>query len=371
MKNRIYFFANFGDWKKQPLGGGEVGNRKTLDLFRQIDDLEIKLIPKYLRVTSRNPILIGWRMCSNVIKYTGILLLGRRRRSVVHIAGFYGNMIFFEHLLVSIARFLGYFVVYEMRGGGAVYHYEHDSDSYRRLFRKTIKKANYVFTQGLENNPLIKSCDKDARIFYYPNYVMKGFYPEVLPKKDTNTWNFIYFGRISAKKKTDLIIDVFLNLAKRIDNIHLTILGNTEEPEFLASLIQKVSETDYCSNIEFLPACGHENLKTILSRQHFYIFPSTEHREGHSNALTEAMSWGIVPFASSQGFSRSVIANDSLIVDKVEVDAFVNTIAECIANGQYDTLSHQVYERVVTNYTDEIVLSRVKQVYSEIFDSLS
>ena len=39
MTNRIYLFANFGDWKKQPYGGGEVGNRRTLQLLQECGSL--------------------------------------------------------------------------------------------------------------------------------------------------------------------------------------------------------------------------------------------------------------------------------------------------------------------------------------------
>ena len=30
MTPRIYFFANFGNWNLQPYGGGEIGDRRTL-----------------------------------------------------------------------------------------------------------------------------------------------------------------------------------------------------------------------------------------------------------------------------------------------------------------------------------------------------
>ena len=53
MKNRIYFFANFGDWSKIPFGGGEVGNRRTLALLKKLN-YDIVLIPKYIRVNDHS-----------------------------------------------------------------------------------------------------------------------------------------------------------------------------------------------------------------------------------------------------------------------------------------------------------------------------
>ena len=49
MTPRIYFFANFGHWDRQPYGGGEIGNRHTLGMMRQAG-YEVHLIEKYNRV---------------------------------------------------------------------------------------------------------------------------------------------------------------------------------------------------------------------------------------------------------------------------------------------------------------------------------
>ena len=54
--NRLYFFANFGDWSKQPYGGGEVGNRRTLALLRKYK-FKIILIEKYKRVPNHSVLL--------------------------------------------------------------------------------------------------------------------------------------------------------------------------------------------------------------------------------------------------------------------------------------------------------------------------
>lgn len=68
MKNRIYFFANFGDWSKIPFGGGEVGNRRTLALLKKLN-YDIVLIPKYIRVNDHsliNSIELLFKIISNI-----------------------------------------------------------------------------------------------------------------------------------------------------------------------------------------------------------------------------------------------------------------------------------------------------------------
>ena len=53
MKNKVYFFANFGDWNSLPLGGGEVGNRRTLAIFKECG-YDIRLIEKYHHINEHN-----------------------------------------------------------------------------------------------------------------------------------------------------------------------------------------------------------------------------------------------------------------------------------------------------------------------------
>ena len=370
MKNRIYFFANFGDWNKLPHGGGEVGNRKTLEFFKK-GGFDIVLIPKYLHVpdhSAKNVLLLIYRIICNIFVYIKVLLFGRRQNSVVHISGFYGAMIYFEFLLICIAKCFRYHVVYEMRGGGADTYFMNGNSFYRYIFKAAIKKANVIFTQGGENIPLIKSLDINANIFYYPNYVTEDFYPHICPIKPKDSIRLMYFGRISAAKHVDIVVDTFIKLKKVCNDVSLDIIGNCSDDIFLADIKKEVEENGYSDFVTIRPACDHEKLKKYLADKHFYIFPSTEPREGHSNALTEAMAWGLIPIATAHGFNRSVIGNDSLIVENLCVDEFVSRILAIINNEKMDCLSHEMYDRVIHNYTDEIVYKRFIDKYNDLFN---
>ena len=108
-------------------------------------------------------------------------------------------------------------------------------------------------------------------------------------------------------------------------------------------------------------------MKEYLADKHFYIFPSTEPHEGHSNALTEAMAWGLIPIATSQGFNRSVIGDDDLIVKDLSVDEFVARISAIIDNDKIEELSRKMYLRIKENYTDEIIYQSLKNEYIRLF----
>lgn len=78
MTSRIYFFANFGNCNRQPYGGGEIGNRRTLGMMRKAG-YDVRLIEKYNRVfkhTWSDAVVIICLMTMDIIKFCCVLLLG-------------------------------------------------------------------------------------------------------------------------------------------------------------------------------------------------------------------------------------------------------------------------------------------------------
>lgn len=369
MTPRIYFFANFGHWDRQPYGGGEIGNRRTLGMMRQAG-YEVHLIEKYNRVfkhTCTDTFVIICLMLWNIIKLFCVLLFGRRRNSLVHIVGFYGSTIYFESILIGISHLLGYSTIYEMRGGGATEYYENGTKCYRQTFAATIRCADAIFSQGEENRTLINSIAPSKHFFYYPNCVMLDFCPDTYPPKPTERINLLYFGRISRQKNVKVVIDTFNLLAAKYPSIYLDIVGNCTESAYAEEITRYISASEFANRITMHPACDHKKLKEHLSGGHIYLFPTTEPREGHSNALTEAMAWGLIPVATDRGFNRTIIGNDALIAGKPSPESFAAVVTQIIESGNIRELSKQAYCRIQSNYTENIIYDRLKEEYDTLF----
>lgn len=369
MVNRIYLFANFGDWKKQPYGGGEVGNRRTLQLLRKCG-YDVKLIEKYLRVKNHslpNKCLLLLKMVLNISKFFFVLLFGRRNKSLVHVVGFYGPMVFFERILVGISKSLGYKTIYEMRGGGADDYYAHGEKVYRKAFDSIIKKCDCVFSQGMENYRLIDSIAKGKDKFYYPNYVMPDFAPPAYPKKPKDRVNILYFGRIAETKNVDIVLKAMRILYEKYPHATLSIVGNHTDEDYYQGLLNYVDKNGLADCVKFYPACNHEQLKEFLRDKHFYLFPTSEPHEGHSNAMTEAMAWGLIPVATPQGFNRSVVANDDLIVSELSPSAFADCVSSVVDGNLIERYSKEAYDRVKNHYYSEAVFLNLKNKYDNLF----
>lgn len=366
-KNIVFFWGPIPKKGQPPFGGGEVGNLRTIEILqsagydvRVIRRLGIKAsLPQWVRKVSF-PFRVGIMLLTVVAR-----LLFSDRKSIVHISGFYGGAIIIELMVLRICKLFGYKVVYEVRGGGMVEFYQQGSQSYRRKFEYIIKNSDFLFSQGKENYPLLRSIS-DRTIFYYPNFVDDEFLPDVSPQKENNQINLIYFGRIEPDKNSLLVVEIASELQKELGNVVLTMVGNGVL-SYIEQVQTAMKNTLADGTYMYFPGCKHDELKRLLVDKHFFVFPTV--REGHSNALTEAMSFGVVPVASRRGFNATVVGNDGLIVDEFEASKYVKAILEVVRTDRFGELSLNMFNRVRDNYTKAIVSKQLICEYQRIFKS--
>lgn len=374
MNNRtIYFYATLGNMSQSAFGGGEVGNRRTLRLLNQIG-YKVVAIPKYARSEKYTTFVLTQKIfdiIANLWTYLRILFKGNRNNSTVHIAGFSGTMVYWALILIYISKSLGYKTVYELRGGGIIEHYHSSNKLYKWSFIQAVRKADCIFSQGESNKPLILEIDSHKDFYYYPNYVEDDFSPQEYPLKPQESINLIYFGRLSRTKNIELVIDIFEDVATRINTVvTLTIIGNPEDEQYFNHIKNRVCNSFYKDSITLQTRCPHNVLKTYLKDKHFYIFPTKENGEGHSNALTEAMTWGIIPIATDQGFNKNVIDNDKLIVSRISKESFSNIIVRLFKEKSISEYSQNIYCRAKDLYSYKAAYNGLRQKYSQLFNSI-
>jgi len=369
-RRTVYFTGSLPAKGETPFGGGEVGNMRTVRMLRSFG-YRVTAVRRY-RSNARdskfkNLLTYPFRILGSIAHWFCVLLFGKRKNSVAHISGFYGSTIIVETLQVFVAKLLGYRLIYELRGGGARGFYEEGNGFYRKQFKYILNKADFLFSQGRENEPLLKSlCDRP--VYYYPNCVRKGFYPEEMPSKPSDRINLLFYGRIETEKNPLLIVEAAALLQKEFDNVNLTIIGNGQ-PELLGQVRNEMAQSLGPGTYELLPGCEHEKLQRMLADKHFYVFPSVQPREGQSNAVTEAMSFGIIPIASPQGFNRSTIGDDRLIVENMTPGAYAERMAAIVRAGETGKYSQFVRQRFLANYTEQAVFEKSRSFYNEIFQS--
>ena len=369
MMEKIYFFAKVGDLKQIPYGGGEVGNRRTIQILKELG-YEVHLISRYYNYQKKSLITYVKMILGDIFswgKMCILLAVKSRKNAVVHISGFTGSYMALEFSSVMASRLLGYNTTYEIRGGGIVENYNKGNALYKWMFRQTVRLANTIFSQGMENETLINSVCTTT-FFHYPNCVNENFMPTACPHKTTDKIHLLYLGRISPQKNIHVVVETLNELKKRGYKVQLDIIGDGEDcKNYVDGIKNYVKTHELTSCCIFHGKMKKNDMIPYLQMAHFFLFPTEEKREGQSNSLTETMSFGIIPIASSQGYNKSTIANTILIEDTLTSKAYSDKIISIWDKGDVANLSQEMYNRINTHFTYQQVKENVSHIYATIF----
>ncbi|MCR5696844.1 MAG: glycosyltransferase [Marinilabiliaceae bacterium] len=368
MYKRIVFFGALPQKDESKTGGGEWGNLRTVKMLRQFGYDVVTIRKTSVKPTCSRLFIyltVPFRTICDIVKTIFCTL--NVKNVVFHYSGFAWKTILLEYIIIRVAKFWGCHLIYEIRGGGLLKTYAESGNGYKNKLKYILNHSDYVFSQGQENIPLITKLS-EVPVYHYANCISADFYPSKLPAKPLEIINLIYFGRISPDKNLSLIVDAARILQQSGWKISLTIIGNGQDKAYVSRIHNEIHNKLNKNSYLIIPGCTHEKLKDFLIDKHFYIFPSQVVLEGQSNSVTEAMSYGIIPIASPQGFNRSTIGDDRLIIDKFDAADYAKRINEIIDNNEFDSYSNYVYKRFLDNYTEEVVFEKTKVIYKSIFD---
>jgi glycosyltransferase involved in cell wall biosynthesis len=362
---KIIFCGPFGK-AGNFVGGGESGNLKTLKIL-QGGGYEVKLVEKpYPKGTGIvKPILYIFQIFDYILRFI-YALLNSPRAATVHITGFYGHLIYLEWLFVSIGRLFSRKIIYELRAGGADNFYHAGSKMYRFFFKKTVMKADIVLCQGKEYQHFLDDHFNKKGV-YYPNYMesqsFEKFSSKILSVNKSDVIKLVYFGRLVSSKNIENIIDIASLIKKNGVAVNLCLIGPCEY-YYQKELEIKVKSLNLNADVEFMGKQTNEKLFSILERSHFFVFPTKEKREGHSNSLTEAMACGVVPIVSDCGFNRSVVGENQLVINNTISKDFAEKILNIWELENWRELSEIVRLRVKSHYLDSVVKDRLLQAHT-------
>lgn len=366
--NTIYFFASFGDMNKLPGGGGQTAARRLLDMLRKLGYHVITYNRHRYYFENRIIDRISTLLFAAIdpVLYCLFLLFRHRRCAATLYMGYTGSILWFDYMIAKVSKMLGFKSIMYLAGGKAKWSFEEGSKSYRKLFKKTMMMYDEVMTEGEINIGLVKSVSSKTKTFSLPNFTENGFAPSELPKKSVDKINICYFGRIDAQKNVLLSIEVFNSLSKKYDNIYLTLVGNGHS-DYEEKVDKAINVSPYKNRIIRENRVNHTRLAEILKEQHFYIFPSSNPCEGHSNALNEAMSWGLIPVVSNFNFLPSIVGDEILVANDFTVEAYYKIFEYVIDNNLIDRISEEMFLRVKNNFVQPVVEKKLKVELDSFF----
>lgn len=364
-KGSVIFYAPIGNVSKSyKSGGAEAGCKKTIEVLKKAG-YNIILVEKPAKAsdTKLEALMLLFRLFNVWIRL--ILLFLKHRNSIFHVAGFYLNQVYFEAFLIKTSKFFRVRSIYEIRNGGMIEAYYAGNSTYQSFMRVVLLESSLVLCQGQDYVDFLKK-NFNRESFYYPNYIMDDFItPNDTAIRDNDIINVIFVGRIVPDKNVDFIVDVCNEVIKNKLKVKLHLIGSSEESYFKL-LENKIKKYDLNDSVIFHGRMEFKDIYHYLKSSHFFVFPSKEKREGHSNALTEAMGCGVVPIVSDAGFNRSISGDDNLVINDFDPSTYALKVVDIWKNGLWSEYSNQVYSRTINNYTESIVKKKLENAYSTI-----
>lgn len=358
----IIFYAPLGkDTPKEKIGGAEAGCLKTKKIYEDAG-LDVVVLDK--PAMSRGKLRFALEMLVTPMRLFS--LCKKHGKGVpVHIVGFYTKIAGFERLLMKVAHFCGNKVIYELRNGSMVLTYKEGTDKYRQTLKVLLLQPEVVLCQGREYVDFIREQWGVERSFY-PNYIMDEFI------KPNNTdrarpIKLIYFGRVTESKNVDVTIKALAEIRKAGIDARLDVIGGYND-DYKAVLDSVAKDGNVSEYVTFYGRKPFAFIAEKLRESHYFLFPSTEKQEGHSNSLTEAMGCGVVPIVSTAGFNRSICGNDNLVVEHVDPMSFAKKVIEIEKSGTWAELSDGAYNHIINNYTQSIVSKNLIGYIDPLFE---
>lgn len=368
MIKKVCFIASFGNFNNLPLGGGQTSSRRLLATLKSMN---YDVTPIHRHPPSSNNKIIrnlqfAFLSIVDPIYFFLRLLFCSRRDAIVIYQGYLGKVLLpLEYITSFVIHCLRYKNIFYLKGGGTKEMYEQCNCFEKFYERRLLENYSLIMCEGLENIIFVNSIVK-TKTEYLPNFTEDGFAPSTIPYKPNDRWNILYFGRVGPTKNVLLGLNVFDRLCQQFDNIYYTIVGGGPD-DYCQQVEARIAESPNREKIKRIGRSSHDELKQMMADQHFFLFPSTEPREGHSNALNEAMSFGLVPIVSKNNFLPSIVDNDRLVVQELTTEAFVSVIFEVINSGDYNMLSQTMFERVQQNFTQAVVEKKLKDIIEKGF----
>lgn len=331
------------------IGGFEAANRKNIDALRS-NGVEVVEHPNPVKPKHKLGALVYAKLL-----FTPFLLLKDifRKHKVLHITPLARGFIYLGAICIGMAKLTGFKTVMDIRAGNFIKIYNERSGFYRKVVDFLSRHVSAITVEGKEYIPFFENIVKGkVPVVYFPNTINE----EMVGKSEgERSHNIFYFGRITSNKGIAKMLESIMILG---DPYRLYIAGGIApdiDPEILKS-----------ERVEYLGLLTPDQLKQQMAHMGYFIFPSTHPGEGQSNSLIEAMGNGLVPIASSNGFTADVVGECGIVLP---INASGRDYAEAIedvGNRGHEKYSRAAREQIRLNHSLDREIKKLIQLYKEI-----
>jgi glycosyltransferase involved in cell wall biosynthesis len=174
---------------------------------------------------------------------------------------------------------------------------------------------------------------------------------------------YVYLGRLDPEKRIDLMLKGFARISD--NSARLTIVGDGDCRGQLERLVLELGLQD---RVVF-PGRANDVSKYLRSAR-FYL--STSESEGMSNALLEAMSFGVVPLISGVSGARDIVdhGRSGFLFEAGDLDDFVAKLElmNRTAAESYWAMSNAARQSICQSFGIEQIAGQHLRIYRAALD---
>ncbi len=172
----------------------------------------------------------------------------------------------------------------------------------------------------------------------------------------------IFVGRLTRQKSLNTLLQALAIAIRSCPALHLVLLGEGPERSELEQQVSAMAITDHVTFAGY-----HANVASYLQNAHMFVLPSIS--EGISNALLEAMSFGLPCLVSSVGGNPEVLGHGEygILLPPQDVDAWACALVEMAGEGsRRNAMGALARKRIADTYDFGVVGGKYEELYAEL-----
>lgn len=343
---------------KPASGGYEAANARLLEVCQSLG-WQTRSLP-YPDVKGRSLIA---KILAYLVQFRALKgeIGGLSEQSTVHFTPLCRQFLRAEVSLATLARKRGCHVIVDLRAGTKEFDFDSRSEAYRARFVEILAQADAVAVEGERYIPFVKRLRPDVPVYYLPNFLPDADIPMTPSKSQPVPIRFAYVGSVNEAKGVLHSTRLISTLAEAGTAVQFDVFGKVD-PAFSDQLKSAANGADWLVLHGPQP---YDVIRSALSQAHFFMFLTKWRGEGHSNALTEAMSQGVVPVVTDHGFNCDVVGVDGIVVQDREqlADAIKGIKALLDDPDELAKRAERLVTRVRENYSETRVGKTLEQIY--------
>ncbi|MBI1802810.1 MAG: glycosyltransferase [Chloroflexi bacterium] len=175
-----------------------------------------------------------------------------------------------------------------------------------------------------------------------------------------------YVGRFVPEKG----LDVLARAVAPLTNTRLLLVGRGPSQTDIEALARSLGMAD---RMVIVPGVPHDEVAEHLNCMDVFVLPSLttpRWKEQFGHVLIEAMACGVPVVGSSSGAIPEVIADAGLTFPEGDADALQAQLERLLNDREYrGGLARRARQRVLTEYSHEVIARKTVAIYHDVIDS--